>query len=513
MDPKRNASEQWTWAAILFLLVVSTFAAGQSVPQPPAPDQFTGHPRAIIISDIGNEPDDQMSFVRLLLYSNEIDLEAIVASTSTWQRSATHPEIMHATVKAFAEARPRLLLHAQGWPTAEYLDQRIFAGQPAYGMAATGEGKSSAGSQAILQAIEREDPRPLWICLWGGVNSLAQALIDLRASHSPAETGRLVARLRVSSISDQDDAGPWIRREFPTLFYVVKPSPPNGEEYSYATWTGISGDLFYRNGAGADSSLVTNEWLEKNIRCKGPLGKYYPRFMFIMEGDTPSYLGLIDNGLNAYQRPDWGGWGGRYVFRQPYGETHAIWTQGGDAFTRATSQDRVLGSDGLEHVSDQATIWRWREAYQNDFAARMDWTIKDYAHANHNPTLVVNGQTGTAPLELAAEAEQTVTLDATGSKDPDGQPLHYKWFVYEEAGLGGTHGADVALADSTGQVARVTIKSPCRDAWIPGLIPCRGEGVTHIILQVTDEGIPRLTSYRRIVLHVRPLPTSGPAEK
>ena len=66
--------------------------------------------------------------------------------------------------------------------------------------------------------------------------------------------------------------------------------------------------------------------------------------MFIMEGDTPSFLGLIDNGLNAYRRPDWGGWGGRYVYRQPYGETHPIWTQGGDEFARVTSQDTVTGA-------------------------------------------------------------------------------------------------------------------------------------------------------------------------
>ena len=79
-----------------------------------------------------------------------------------------------------------------------------------------------------------------------------------------------------------------------------------------------------------------------------------------------------DNGLNAYRRPDHGGWGGRYVFRQPYGETHPIWSQGGDEFNRATSQDHVIGHDGVPYISDQATIWRWREAYQNDFAARMD---------------------------------------------------------------------------------------------------------------------------------------------
>ena len=489
------------WAGLLIGIMGASAAAAQTA-SPPAPDNFTGHPRVVIISDIGNEPDDQMSFVRLLLYSNEFDLEAMIATTSTWQKTATHPETMHSIVEAYRTVRPNLLLHAKGWPTADELDQHVYAGQPAYGMAATGEGKSSAGSRAIMAAIKKDDPRPLWVCLWGGVSTLAQALIDLRAEHTPAEMERLVSHLRVSSISDQDDAGPWIRREFPSIFYVVKPSPPNGEEYYAATWTGISGDLYYRNGAGADTSLVTNEWLETNIRAKGPMGKWYPKFLFIMEGDPPSYLGLIDNGLNAYRRPDWGGWGGRYVFRQPYGETHAIWSQGGDEFFRATSQDRVIGIDGKEHVSDQATIWRWREAYQNDFAARMDWTIQDFAHANHNPELVVNGQAGTAPLELSAEVKQTVKLDAAGSKDPDGQPLHYKWWLYEEAGRTGVNGADVSIANSTSPQAEVTINSPCRAPWIPGILPCRGEGIAHIILEVTDEGTPRLTSYRRIVVHV-----------
>jgi hypothetical protein len=484
----------------------SGFAGAQFPPQPPPQpvDAFTVHPRVVILSDIGNEPDDQMSFVRLLLYSNELDLEAMIASTSTWQKTATHPETMHALVAAYGQVRANLLLHAKGWPDAADLDRRIYAGQPAYGMAATGEGKASAGSRALAEAIERDDARPLWICVWGGTNTLAQALMDLRKKHSPAEMQKLVARLRVSSISDQDDANQWIRREFPTLFYIVQPSSQDGQEYAYATWTGISGDGYYLNGLGADSSLVTNEWLEKNIRAKGPLGKDYPRFMFIMEGDTPSFLGLIDNGLDAYLRPDWGGWGGRYVYRQPHGETHPIWTQGGDMFFRTGSQDAVKGVDGEVHVSDQATIWRWREAYQNDFAARMDWTIRDFAHANHNPVLVVNGEPGTAPLEVTVDAGKTVTLSAAGSTDPDGQPLHYKWWVYKEAGLDGTHGADVALEQDNGSVASVKAISACRAGWIALPIPCKTEGVAHVILEVTDEGSPRLTSYRRVIVHVRP---------
>lgn len=486
------------------LLVASATVVAQPLSRQPQPvDGFAGHPRVAILSDIGNEPDDQMSFVRLLLYSNELDLEAMIATTSVWQKTATHPETMHTIIAVYGQVRPNLLLNAKGWPEAATLDSRVFAGQPGYGMAAAGEGKDSPGAQALLLAMERDDPRPLWICVWGGANTLAQALMDLRAKHTADETARIVGRLRVYTSSDQDDAGAWIRREFPGLFYITMPSTQDSGDYYYATWTGISGDLYYRNCEGADTSLVTNEWLDRNIRSKGPLGKMYPRFMFIMEGDTPTFLNLIDNGLNGYRRPDWGGWGGRYVYRQPRGETRPIWTQGGDEFARATSQDAVRGIDGKVHVSDQATVWRWREAYQNDFAARMSWTVNDFAHANHAPVLVVNGQEGTTPVEIAAPVGQKLTLDASRSRDPDPrQTLRYHWWIYPETGLDGAHGAEVSIAGADQPKATVNVESACAPVWLPGLMPCRGDGIVHIILEVTDDGSPRLTSYRRVVLRV-----------
>ena len=264
---------------------------------------------------------------------------------------------------------------------------------------------------------------------------------------------------------------------------------------------------YYRNGAGADFTTVTNEWLDANIRSKGPLGKVYPQFMFIMEGDTPSFLGLIDNGLNAYRRPDWGGWGGRYVYRQPYGETHPIWTQGGDEFARVTSQDTVIGVDGKQHISDQATIWRWREAFQNDFAARMDWTIADFAHANHNPIVVVNGQAGTAPIDIDAEVGKPVTLDASHSTDPDGQPaLPLVPLRRSRPGRRQHRGC------RTQTCAAITIdhnakhhrhRQQCLPTWwLPLGPPCSGIGTAHIVLAVTDSGSPQLTTYRRIILNV-----------
>ena len=236
--------------------------------------------------------------------------------------------------------------------------------------------------------------------------------------------------------------------------------------------------------------------------AKGPLGKMYPRFAFIMEGDTPSYLNLIDNGLNGYRQPDWGGWGGRYVYRQPYGETHAIWTQGGDLFSRVTSQDTAVGVDGKEHVSDQATIWRWREAFQNDFAARMAWTVADYQHANHAPVVEVNGQSGTSPIVIDAPVGPPVILDASPSRDPDGQALHYHWFHYTEAGGTGTSLAAITIVGGDTPKATVTATATCRPQWLPSSTPCPAEGSAHIILAVRDEGTPPLTSYRRVILNV-----------
>src|SRR4051812_4228467 len=104
------------------LLTAGSSLSGQAM-SAVSVDNFTGHPRLIVISDIGNEPDDQMSLTRLLLYSNELDIEALIASTSTWQKKALHPETMRSLIRAYARVRPNLLSHAPGWPPADELDR------------------------------------------------------------------------------------------------------------------------------------------------------------------------------------------------------------------------------------------------------------------------------------------------------------------------------------------------------------------------------------------------------
>ncbi len=314
-------------------------------------------------------------------------------------KTRVRPDVIHTLLAAYERVQPNLQAHQTGFPSADALRAVVVAGQPGYGMAAVGVDRMSAGAELIVAAADRADSRPLWVLAWGGANTLAQALLHVRSTRTPSQADALVARLRVYAISDQDDAGPWLRREFPALHYIAMPSTQDGEEYAAATWTGISGDRFYKNAPGADFTTFTDDWVNTHIRAAGPLGALYPYPCCIHEGDTPSFMNLIDNGLAAAMSPAYGGWGGRYVWRQPSGEPRAFWTQGGDSYPgRDSSRDTVVGHDGRTYTSDQATIWRWREAFQHDFAARMAWTTVQPRDANHNPEVVVNGQSGRGPI-------------------------------------------------------------------------------------------------------------------
>jgi hypothetical protein len=446
-------------------------------------------PRVIVLTDIENEPDDAESLVRFLVYSNQWDVEGLVATTSVHQRDKTAAWRIRQTIEAYGKVRQNLLLHEPGYPEAAYLLSVLREGRQAFGMAAVGEGKDSPGSDLVVQAVDREDPRPVWVVVWGGPNVLAQALWKVRATRSPDDADRFVSRLRVYTISDQDDSGPWIRKTFPKLFYIASPGIHAGGAYHQATWSGISGDKFHGRFTGADFSIVDNPWLEKNIRSKGPMGAEYPAAKFLMEGDTPTFLYLMNNGLGSPEHPDWGSWGGRYEFYTPRDrkwfqepETRAFWSD---------AEDEVLGVDGGWHQSNKATIWRWRSAYQNDFAAHMDWTVKPYAEANHPPLAKLAHSS-----QSRARSGERVNLSAEGSSDPDGNALSYQWFYYGEPGT-------LALATGrTGDPLTVQGATQVR-AWFTAPKVTKPETM-HVILAVTDGGAPPLTRYQRVIVTVYP---------
>nr|WP_246463375.1 nucleoside hydrolase-like domain-containing protein [Nitrospirillum iridis] len=434
------------------------------------------------MTDIANEPDDEESFVRFLLYTDQMDVAGMAATTSTWLRDAVHPERLRERIAAYGQVLPNLRAHDPAYPDAQALMARVTAGPALYGLAGVGDGHDSPASDALIAAVDAPDPRPLWVTIWGGANVLAQALHHVAGTRTPEQVAAFVARLRVYAISDQDDGGPWIRVRYPRLFWIGSISAFS--HYSTATWTGISGEGFYQF-PGPDSTSVSHQWLDAHIR-KGPLGELYPQWKFIMEGDTPSFLYLVDNGLNAPEHPDYGGWGGRY----------GLANDGMGLYTDVV--DTAVGADGSPHRSAQATIWRWREAYQNDFAARIGWTLTPDARAGrHPPVVVVNGQEGTAPLEVSLKPGDSLALDASASRSPDGGAVTFRWWQYKEPSTWQDAVVvvpDLLIQGADGAKAVVTV--PTARPMLPG--PQR----LHVILEVRGGGDLPLTRYRRVIIDV-----------
>jgi Protein of unknown function (DUF1593) len=442
----------------------------------------------IVLTDIEADPDDTQSLVRFLTYSNQWRVEGLIATTSIHQKNRVAPESIRKVLDAYQKVQPNLEKHEKGYPPANELKLRVKKGLPVYGMVGVGKGKDSEGSDWIVTVLEREDNRPVWFSVWGGPNVLAQALWKIKNDKSPTEAERIYKKIRIYTISDQDDSGPWIRKNFPDIFYIVTP----GYNYAKATWLGMSFPL-----PGSNTEVVSNDWLAKNIQQgHGPLGAIYPDVAYGMEGDTPAFLNLIDNGLSDPEHPDFGGWGGRYERYLPKfedsnqgpfkrenwpndePETRPIWTNASDSI--------VSTIDKKVYVGNRETISRWRAEFQNDFASRIMWTTKPFSECNHPPQAQL-----AHPENLTVKAGDQFYLNADGTTDPDGDSMSYLWFQYPEAG---TYKGKVSFRPYSPNLYRLPVTAPA--VKMPETI--------HFILKVTDKGTPALTSYKRVIVTVVP---------
>ena len=310
------------------------------------------------------------------------------------------------------------------------------------------------------------------IVIWGGSTELAQALWRVRKERSPEKLKAFLGRLRVYDIDQQDSTGQWILDNFRDLFYILSKSP-KGRDKREGGYRGMY--------LGGDESLTSLIWIDAHIlKDHGPLGALYPTKTWtapnphgvLKEGDTPSWLYFLPVGLGDPEHPDWGCWGGR--FRPIAG---GLWRD---------AADRV--GDVIEA---RATVWRWRPAYQAEFQARMEWCVKPFAEANHPPIAAFDQDTSRAAVRLTARPGEKVALSAAGSSDPDGNGLGYLWSVYREAG---PYEGDIKLTDPTARAAVLHVPEDAAGKTI------------HVLLEVTDDGTPALTRYRRVVVTVK----SGP---
>ena len=462
--------------SFLFLVGMSVAVYAQTI-------EKTLKPRMVVLTDIAPaniEPDDQESLIRLLSHADLFEVEAIIATTG-WNNSNYPVEWMDTifnTLGAYEKDLPNLMKRSEQtsflpigkenqkqyigyWPSIDYLRSRVMLGSAKMGREVIGEDNRSAGSDFIIRLADEKDNRPLWIGVWGGGNTLAQAIWQVKQTRTDKEFKAFLHKLRVYTITDQDV--PWHKRG----------------QYAF------SSHEWMRQLCGDDLLFIWDEsaWLSQNdigsrnwneyaqhIQRHGHLGARYPKNKWGVEGDTPSYLHILPNGLNNPSEPTQVGWAGYHVWDNSLDKT----TQ---CYTNTTPE--------IKRISQQYEHYFYPAIFAN-FAARMDWAKE--GKGNRNPIAVVNGKQGLDAIRLKARAGQTVALDATRSYDPDGDALSYKWWVMPESG---SYPGDVAVADASKPQASLTL-------------PADAAGHTiHVICEITDNGEHTLTAYRRVIITVK----------
>lgn len=421
-------------------------------------------PRVIVTTD--GEVDDHSSMIRFLLYTCDFDVAGIVEVNSKFQKNGHSQETwLERQLHAYEQVLPNLRKHHRGYPDADQLRSVCRVGNEnindlwlAPPDMAT---KGTAGEQLIIDTLLDSDPRPVHVLAWGGMNTPASALWKLKTAYSAQQFELAVRRLRLYCIWYQDGGGQWVQENIREAYI--------NEAYHWDNvWDYESYDHARKPGKMSDNPAWVQDymkpaWLNQNVKNNhGPLGALTPQ-KYISEGDTPSFLHLVNNGLNAHSDYTLGGWGGRSAFDDPAFPNHVT--------------DKTLKDDGDRHKM----YWRWVPAAQNDFAARMDWCVKEYKDANHPPIAQLTG----SPRRVVNVGE-TVTLAATAT-DPDGNQLRSKWWQYADADSATTTVA-IEHCDSLESASFITPDEPGRQV--------------HIILEVTDNGSPPLVGYQRLILDI-----------
>jgi hypothetical protein len=295
-----------------------------------------------------SDPDDLQSMVRFLLYTNDLDVEGLVASAGTFANISRKQNMLD-MLNVYDMVDENLRKHDQRYPTAAYLNSITWQGHDnTYGKPAAqivGEWMDSEASNAIISVVDKPDTRPVWICCWGGSADVAQAVWKVKATRNAAGLKKFLNKLRIYLIGKQDGSAQWLLDNFPELFVII----------SERNYMGMFYDMF-----GADAKLADLPWINKNIReDHGPLGALYPKSGFNpakqgqQEGDTPSFLYLVSaaHGLNDPEKPDQESWGGK--------------------FTRPD----ITKNHWFDDPTGTQCVSKWRPQVQKEFAERADWML------------------------------------------------------------------------------------------------------------------------------------------
>jgi hypothetical protein len=416
--------------------------------------------RVIVETDAGGDPDDEQSLVRFLLYANEWDVEGIICNRPKARDGENlNPErtglgIVQRFLRAYGECHPKLIQHDARYPAPEDLLRRTVSGCS----------ESDAGVKLILGAVESPDPRPVWFMNWGtdhgsDPSSLKRALDRVLKERGPAAYAAFKNRLRLSGDDQFGDHTIKIAPPFPIWVDALRPE--------------LGGRRWYHRFSALTATAGGFDLARDVLTGHGPLGALYPinTGPKQKEGDTMMFLYLVPTGMNDPEQPTWGSWAGRYGRNENHKERPYYWANQEDAWQGTTHRENTLG--------------RWAVHLQNDFKARLDWCVTDFSAANHPPAPRVQG-----PLRRTVAPGAKVTLNAGETTDPDQNPLQFAWICYPEAG---NYRGPVPALESAA-TAQASFVAPSVNA----------AQALHFILAVSDQGIPPLTRYRRVIVTVDP---------
>ncbi len=499
------------FSAILCLLLAAAVLC--SAAEATALPKTEGKMRLLVTQD--GEVDDMNSLIHTLLYSNDFDLEGIVQTSSKLHYSGNGEtesfrwmgtDWMADFLDAYEEVYPNLIVHDPDYPAPDALRAITVVGN------ITGEAEMTEvteGSELVKARILADDPRPLYIEVGGGANTVARALLSIAEEYEGTEGwddlyNRICENVILFAWGMQDSCYmDYIQPNWPQMRMVdVSGSTitygyrwANAKELSeesyaklsstwmqehleknhgalmdrYVTW----GDGTYLEGeADADQYGVNEALLGDETSW---VGHAYERYDFLSEGDSPAWFITIPNGLRSNEDLSYGGWDGRYAQKKVKDNPDAR------LYQAAKGNERGIAF--------------WISAIQSDFAMRADWCVASaYEDANHLPAVTV-----AEGIDLSAAPGEKITLHAEAS-DPDGDDVSFLWYhyplgdTYEEAKDADKNLVPVELTVSgdNGEIAEFIVPSDAKSG-----------DTLHVILEGIDAGGTNPRAYQRVIVTVK----------
>lgn len=493
-------------------------------------------PRVVITAD--PELDDNNSMIRYVLMSDGYTTEGLVYSSSQFHwtgdgkgtlgyvpnreysrngnmwcpcesyRWDKDHKFIDDIVDAYEKAYPNLRVHSKGFITPAEMRAKVKWGNVEF----DGDiSKDTDGSNLIKALLLDDINEPIYLHAWGGQSSIGRALKSIEDQYKntpqwPAIRAKVISKAVIHPSGDQDDiGGRYIKPYWPDIRYG------NG---GGAFGAGLAYNA-QATAADVDKPFYSAEWMTANVYTKGAMGaqqRYWgdgkefskgditdyfglsgftadelrakgymvwtpprPKGEFLAEGDTGTFLSLLDNGLEGWRQEN---------RRTPTayalaGTTNIVSFGAAPMFAPGAAPAPPPAAPAQRPPS------RFLPVLMNDLAGRLDWATKaNYQDANHYPSVSAKA------AKISARPGARVSLRAS-ARDPDGDAVTLEWFRFENNGsYAGT--APIALRPTANGTSSFTVPADAK----PG-------DTIHFAVQATDNGKIPLTRFARTVVTVR----------